>query len=211
MHLDNEEKTEFMTDGPSYCYKVMPFRLKNEGATYQRLTDKIFADQMGRIVEVYVDDMVAKTPTMGYHCRDLEDIFAKLRRRNMRLNPKKCFGVKAGKFLGFMISKRGIEANPDKCRAIIDMRSPSPIKEVQSLARKITALSHFMSKAADKVAQFFECIKRSDNLEWIETCIKAFLQIKQFLATPPILQNPIQVSNFFCIYQIQGKPSVRFW
>ena len=164
MHLDDEEKTAFMTDGPSYCYKVMPFGLKNAGATYQRLMDKIFADQMDRIVEVYVDDMVAKTLTLGDHCRDLEDIFAQLRRRNMRLNPKKCaFRVKASKFLGFMITKRGIEANLDKCRAIIDKRSPSLIKEVQSLARKITALSHFMSKVANKVAQFFECIKKSDN------------------------------------------------
>ena len=102
-------------------------------------------------MEVYIDDMVAKTPTIGDHCGDLEEIFAQLRRRNMQLNPDKCaFTIKAGKFLGFMITKRGI-----------DIRSPSTIKEVQSLVGKVTALSCFMSKAVDKVAPFFKCIKKS--------------------------------------------------
>ena len=94
----------------------------------------------------------------------------------MRLNPDKCaFRVKAGKFLGFMITRRGIEANPHKCRAIIDMRSPSTMKEVQSLAGKETTLSHFMSKAADKVALFFEFKKKLDNFQWTEAYEKAFL------------------------------------
>ena len=176
MHPENEEKIAFMTNELSYYYKVMPFGLKNAGATYQRLMEKIFADRIGRIVEVYVDDMMAKTPTTGDHCRDLEEIFAQLRTRNMQLNLDKCaFGVKTGKFLGFMITKRGIEANLDKCWAIIDMRSPSTIKKkkIQSLVGKVTALSHFMFKAA--VAPFFEYIKNSNSFEWTKTCEKAFL------------------------------------
>ena len=113
MHPNDEEKIVFMIDGPSYYYKVMPFELKNVGATCQRLMDKAFTDQISRNMEVYADDMVAKTPTMGDYYRDLEEIFAQLRKRSMGLNPDKCaFGVKAGKFLGFMITRRGIEANP---------------------------------------------------------------------------------------------------
>ena len=75
IHPEDEEKTTLMTDGLSYCYKVMPFRLKNVGPIYQRLMDKVFANKIGRNVEVYVNDMVAKTPTSGDHCRDLEEIF----------------------------------------------------------------------------------------------------------------------------------------
>ena len=83
-----------MTDGPSYCYRVMPLGLKNAGATYQRLMDKIFQEQIGQNVEVYVDDMVAKTPNTRDHCADLEEIFMQLRKNNMCLNPFKCaFGV----------------------------------------------------------------------------------------------------------------------
>ena len=97
----------------------------------------------------------------------------------MLFNPKRCaFWVKAGKFLSFMIMIRGIEANSDKCQAIIDMMSPGTVKEVQSLAGKVTALSHFTSKVADKVALFFEYIKKSDSFEWIEDYEKTFLHIK---------------------------------
>ena len=96
--------------------------------------DKIFQEQIGRDVEVYVDDMVAKTPSSRDHYANLEEVFMQLRKNNMRLNPLKCaFGVEEGKFLGFMITRRGIEANPDKCRAILEMQSPSIVKEVQSL------------------------------------------------------------------------------
>ena len=102
----------FMTDGPSNCYRVMPFSLKNVGATYPRLMDKVFQVQIGRNVEVYVDNMVAKTPSSGDHCADLEEIFMQLGKNNMRPNPAKCaFRLETGKFLRFMITRRGIEAS----------------------------------------------------------------------------------------------------
>ena len=83
----------------------MLFRLKNEGATYQRLVNKVFANKIGQSMEVYVDDMLVKSPTIEQHIEDLANTFASLRLYNMRLNPKKCtFGAKAGKFLGFMVS-----------------------------------------------------------------------------------------------------------
>uniref|UniRef100_A0A151UE88 Retrovirus-related Pol polyprotein from transposon 412 family n=1 Tax=Cajanus cajan TaxID=3821 RepID=A0A151UE88_CAJCA len=99
----------------AYSGRVMPFGLKNAGATYQRLMDKGFHQQIGRNMEVYVDDMVVKTTSATDHVSDLAEIFAQIRRHNMHLNPEKCvFGVQRGRFLGFMITSRGIEANPEK-------------------------------------------------------------------------------------------------
>ncbi|RDX96592.1 hypothetical protein CR513_20731, partial [Mucuna pruriens] len=108
MHPHDEEKTTFITEEGAFCYQVMPFGLKNAGATYQRLMDKIFKEILGRDVEVYVDDMVARSQCMKEHCGALGRIFDVLRKHKLRLNPSKCsFGVKAGKFLGFMLTERG--------------------------------------------------------------------------------------------------------
>nr|KYP71974.1 Retrovirus-related Pol polyprotein from transposon opus [Cajanus cajan] len=142
MHPQDEEKMAFITETANYCYRVMSFGLKNAGATYQRLMNKIFHDQIGRSMEVYVDDMVVKSSDVSTHVRDLAKVFQALRQHQMRLNPEKCvFGVSGGKFLGFMLSNRGIEANPDKFQAILDMKSPGTLKEVQKLAGRLTSLS----------------------------------------------------------------------
>nr|KYP38666.1 Transposon Ty3-I Gag-Pol polyprotein [Cajanus cajan] len=110
---------------------------------YSGLMDKIFRHQIGNCLEVYVDDMVIKSNSAANHLEDLHSIFDEVRRHSMRLNPAKCtFGVAGGKFLGFMLSKRGIEANPDKCQAIINMQSPRNVKEVQRLAGRIASLAH---------------------------------------------------------------------
>ncbi|RDX84072.1 hypothetical protein CR513_34929, partial [Mucuna pruriens] len=131
MHPGDEEKTAFITDSGAFCYRVMPFGLKNAGATYQRLMDKIFKEVSGQDIEVYVDDMVAKSEGGRSHCEALRRVYRILRRHQLRLNPEKCsFGVQAGRFLGYMLTKRGIEANPEKCGAVISMRSPQNVKEV---------------------------------------------------------------------------------
>ncbi|XP_072077924.1 uncharacterized protein [Arachis hypogaea] len=110
MHPSDQNKTAFISENGNYCYKVMPFGLKNAGTTYQRLMDKVFAKQIDRNIEVYVNDMIAKTKIGNNHLDDLAEIFRELREYNMRLNPKKCaFGVQSGKFLGFMLTSRGIE------------------------------------------------------------------------------------------------------
>ena len=141
MAPEDEEKTAFITDKGIYCYKVMPFGLKNAGATYQRLVNKVFKNQIGRNMEVYVDDMLVKTSEENDHLEDLKEAFDNLRRHQMKLNPTKCaFGVTAGKFLGFLVSKHGIEANPEKIQAILDMRQPTSKKEVQQLTGRIAAL-----------------------------------------------------------------------
>ena len=120
----------------------MPFGLKNEGATYQRLVNRMFQKQIGATMEVYIDDMLVKPTTAGLRIAHLSEAFQILRNYNMKLNPAKCaFGMSAGKFLGFIVNHRGIEANPDKIKAVLDMPSPSGIKEVQRLTGRLCSLS----------------------------------------------------------------------
>ena len=119
----------------------MPFSLKNTGTTYQRLINKMFANQIGRNLQVYVNDMLVKIRREEDHLKDLEETFGTLRSYNMKLNLSKCaFEVTVGKFLDFMVSQRGIKANPNKTRAIIEMAPPKNVKEVQSLNGKVAAL-----------------------------------------------------------------------
>ena len=186
MHEADQEKTSFVTSQGLFCFKVMPFGLKNAGATYQRLMNKMFAQQIGRNVQVYVDDMLVKSRREEDHLEDLKETFNTLRSYNMKLNPGKCaFGVMAGKFLGFMVSQRGIEANLDKIRAIMEMAPPRNVKEVQSLNGKIAALNRFVSRATDKYLLFFCTLKRS--FEWIADCQQAFEELKVYLSSPPLL------------------------
>ncbi|XP_058099817.1 uncharacterized protein LOC131244188 [Magnolia sinica] len=113
MHPPDRQKTTFITDKGLYCYRVMPFDLKNAGATYQRPVNQIFTKQIGHIMEVYVDDRLVKSIKASDHLADLRETFTILQEYQMKLNPAKCaFGVGSGKFLGFQVSQRGIEANP---------------------------------------------------------------------------------------------------
>ena len=165
----DQEKTSFVTSQGLFCYEVMLFGLKNAGATYQRLVNHMFRPQIGQNVEVYVDDMLVKSLDKGKHLDDLQETFNTLRQYNMKLNPNKCaFEVASGKFLGFMVSHRGIEANPEKIKAILDMKSPQSIKEVQSLTGRVAALNRFFSKATDRCLSFFKVLKKA--FEWTNEC-----------------------------------------
>ena len=138
MDPDDQEKTSFVTGQGTYCYRVMPFGLKNIGATYQRLVNRMFQKQIGESMEVYINDMLVKSTTAKLHIPRMFEAFQILREYNMKLNPAKCaFGVLAGKFLGFIVNNQGIEANPDKIKAVLDMPPPSNIKEVQHLTGRI--------------------------------------------------------------------------
>ena len=181
---DDQEKTSFVTGQGTYCYRVMPFGLKNAGATYQRLVNKMFQKQIGASMEVYIDDMLVKSTTAELHIAHLVEAFLILKEYNMKLNPAKCaFGVSAGKFLGFIVNNRGIEANPDKIKAVLDMPSPSSIKEVQRLIGRIAALSRFLSRASDKCQPFFQILKKS--FQWDARCEEAFAALKNYLSSPP--------------------------
>ncbi|XP_057755615.1 uncharacterized protein LOC130974778 [Arachis stenosperma] len=191
MHSEDRSKTAFITEHGNFCYRVMPFGLKNAGATYQRLMDKVFRHQIGRNIEIYVDDMVAKTTSERSHCDDLKEIFEQIRSYNMRLNPEKCaFGIQGGKFLGFMLTSRGIEANPEKCKAILNMTSPKTIKEVQQLAGRIAALSRFLPAVSSRSHLFFQTILKNKQFQWTPECEKAFAELKTILSSPPVLQRP---------------------
>ena len=156
----DQEKTAFITSQGLYCYKVMPIGLKNAGATYQRLVNKMFCKQIVRNMEVYVDDMLVKSKEEFAYLDDLKETFATLRKYKMKLNPSKCaFGVASGKFLGFMVSQRGIEANLEKVQAILNMALSKIVKEVQKLTGRIAALNMFVSKAMDKCLPFFKTLK----------------------------------------------------
>ena len=121
MHAPDQEHTSFVTDKGLYCWNVMPFGPKNAGATYQRLVNMMFSEQIGNNMEVYVDDMLVKSKHNNNHVDDLEECFAVLQKYNMKLNPQKCsFGVSSGKFMGFIVYARGIEINPVKIQALID-------------------------------------------------------------------------------------------
>jgi hypothetical protein len=178
----DEEKTTFVTDQGIYCYKVMPFGLKNAGATFQRMVNTVFSKQIGRNMEAYVDDMVVKSLTFAEHVADLSEAFTVMRSVNMKLNPTKSFfGLSGGKFLGFMVSERGIEIHPSKCRAILDMPSPTTPKEVQVLTGRVAALNRFIAKSGEVCSPFFRTLRKSKNFEWTDECESAFRKLKEYL------------------------------
>ena len=164
----------------------MPFRLKNARVTYQRLVNKMFSKQIGRNMEVYVDDMLVKSKEELTHLDDLRETFATLKQYQMKLNLGKCvFGVVSGKFLGFIVSQRGIEANPEKVQAIINMASPKTVKEVQKLTGRIAIINRFVSRATDKCLPFFKTLKQA--FMWTDECEAAFQELKRYLSHPPFL------------------------
>ena len=157
MYWPNEDHTSFITDRGFYYYKAMLFGLKNAGATYQRLVNMMFKDLIGKTMEVYVEDMLVKSKMAGDHVEHLWQSFSILQKYQMKLNPLKCaFGVKSGKFLGFTVNQRGIDANPEKINALLEMSSPKKPKEVMSLAGRVSVLSRFMSWAMNRCAPFFD-------------------------------------------------------
>ena len=123
--LDDQEKTTFVTPIRNYHYKVMPFGLKNAGSTYQRMMTRMFESLLRKNIEIYIDDMVVKSKRVSEHLGDLRVILKILRNYKLRLNASKCsFGVGSSKFLGYMVTHRGIEVNPDQIKAINNLRSP---------------------------------------------------------------------------------------
>ncbi|GJU36581.1 reverse transcriptase domain-containing protein [Tanacetum coccineum] len=189
-----EEKTAFHTSQGVYCYTKIPFGLKNAGAAYQRLVDKAFDSQVGRNIEVYIDDLVIKSHTEAEMLRDIDETFRTLRKINMKLNPKKCaFGAVEGMFLGYIITPEGIKPCPSKTEAVLQISSPLTIKEVQSLNGKLASLNRFLSKSAETSLPLFKtlkkCIKKSD-FHWTPEAKQAFKQLKQHLSELPLLVAP---------------------
>ncbi|XP_019191514.1 PREDICTED: uncharacterized protein LOC109186061 [Ipomoea nil] len=156
----------------------------------------------------YVDDMLVKSREEDKHAEDLADCFKVMMKYNLRLNPKKCaFAVQGGKFLGYMVTKRGIEPNPEKVQAIIDMQPPTTVRDLQRLTGRLAALSRFLSKAADKTVPFFEAMKKKEGFAWTAECQRSFEELKQYLSSPPVLSTP-QVGEPLFLYLAASAKAV---
>jgi hypothetical protein len=164
LKIEDEEKTAFITPYGVFCYQVMPFGLNNAGATYQRMMQNCLRSQIGRNIQVYIDDVVITTRKEDSLISDLQETFDNLDRYKLKLNPTKCsFGVSAGQLLGFLVSARGIEANPEKIQAILTMGKPTKLHEVQQLAGRVVALSRFVAWLGEKALPFYALMKKSDK------------------------------------------------
>jgi hypothetical protein len=197
MKKEDEPKTSFITPSGTYCYLWMPERLKNAGGSFSRMTTKVLHSQIGRNVLTYVDDIIVKSTKQENHITDLQETFTNFRQAGLKLNPEKCvFGVKKGKFLGCLVSTKGIEANPSKIEAILRMETPSTKKGAQRFAGRLASLNRFISRSAERNLPFFEILKSAKVFQWGPTQQKAIKELKQYLIdlttlTPPAPGAPL--------------------
>ena len=189
---EDRENTTFITAWGTFCYKVMPFGLKNAGATYQRAMVTLFHDMMHKEIEVYVDDMIAKSKSEAEHIAHLQKLFDRLREFKLKLNPAKCtFGVKSGKLLGFIVNERGIEVDPDKVEAIMNMPAPRTEKEVRGFLGRLNYIARFISQLTATCEPIFKLLRKNQPVKWNDECQEAFEKIKLYLQNPPILVPPV--------------------
>ncbi|GMP49154.1 hypothetical protein CsSME_00016227 [Camellia sinensis var. sinensis] len=191
MAEEDAEKTAFRTPLGNFFYSVMPFGLKNAGATYQRAMTAIFHDMIHHEVEDYVDDLVVKSKKEEDHLRDLEKVFKRCQKFKMRMNPLKCaFGVTAGKFLGFLVHRHGIEADDDKVKSIRAMPPPHSQKELKKFLGKVSYIRRFIPALAEISAPFGSLLKGDAKFEWNQEHQKAFERIKAALTSPQTMIAP---------------------
>src|SRR3954464_1844963 len=198
MKEDDEEHTSFITPYGVFFYRTMPFGLKSVGATYQWMMQACLKEQININVHVYVDDIVIKTYSASTLLDDLRKTFATLNKYRIKLNPKKCvFGVPAGKLLGYMVSSRGIEANPEKVQALARMEEPTDIKGVQQLTGKLAALSRFINRLGERTLPFYQLLRKGEKFEWTEEARKVFADLKKTLSIQPILAVPKEKEKLY--------------
>ena len=131
-----------------------------------------------------MDDIVVKSRKGSDLLADLAETFANLQKYDIKLNPAKCtFGVPRGKLLGFLVSKRGIDANPEKIGAIVRMKRPERLHDVQKLTGCLAALSRFISRLGEKALPLYRLMKKSDSFEWTAEAQAAFVKLKALLST----------------------------
>ncbi len=202
MAPEDIHKTAFRVPGAVglFEYIVMTFGLKNAGATYQRAMNYIFHDLIGKLVEIYIDDVVVKSTSIEGHLEDLRQILERTRRFGLRMNPKKCaFGVTAGQFLGFLVHERGIEIGLKSQEAVRTMKPPTTRKELQQLIGKINFVRRFISNLSGRIEPFMGMvkIKSDDEFRWGAEQQRAFEEIKEYLSKPPVLVSPQQDRPFY--------------
>ncbi|KAG8498572.1 hypothetical protein CXB51_004858 [Gossypium anomalum] len=191
MHPEDMDKTTFITLWGTFCYKVMPFGLKNAGATYQRAMVNLFHDMMHKDIEVYVDDMIAKSRTEKEHIEVLRRLFLRLRKFQLKFNPVKCtFGARSRKLLGFVVSEKGIEVDSDMVRAIRELPLPRTQKEVRGFLGRLNYIARFISQLTEKCDSIFHLLRKHNQGTWDEECQNAFEKVKQYLLNAPLLSPP---------------------
>jgi hypothetical protein len=197
MKKEDEPKTSFITPSGTYCYLRMPEGLKNAGGSFSRMTAKVLHSQIGRNMLTYVDDIIVKCTKQENHITDLQETFANFRQAGLKLNLEKCvFGVNKGKFLGCLVSTKGIEANPNKIEAILRMEPPSTKMGAQRLIGRLASLNQFISRSAERNLPIFEVLKSAEVFQWGSAQQKAFEELKQYLIdlttlTPPMPGAPL--------------------
>jgi hypothetical protein len=183
--------TSFITPFGMYCYVTMPFDLQNVGATYQQCMQHVFGEHIGPTVEAYVDDIVVKTKTISNLINDLDVAFKCLRAKNIKLNPEKCiFGIPRGMLLGFIISERGIEANPEKIAAITKMSPVQDLKGVQRVTSCFVVFSRFILCLGEKALPLYYLLKKSKHFSWTLEAEEGLAKLKATLSNPPVLVPP---------------------
>ncbi|GJS00908.1 reverse transcriptase domain-containing protein [Tanacetum coccineum] len=211
MAEEDEDKTAFYAGEGVFCYKKMPFGLKNAGATYQRLVDKVFSHQIGRNLKTYVDDIVIKSTSEKEMLKYIQETFKRFRSINMKLNPKKfSFGVEEGPFLGHLITKQGIKANPSKIKAVTDLDQPRTLKDIQSLNGKLAAINRFLSKGAERSLAFFKVLKgykHKKSIQWTTEADKALEEMKKLVQVLPTLTAP-RVGETLTMHLAASKESI---
>lgn len=209
LHPEDEAKTSFVTPDGVYCYVRMPFGLRNAGATFTRLIHSALEAQLGRNVEAYIDDVVIKSKLALDHAADLREMFDNLRRACIKLNPKKCtFGATRGKLLGYLVSKRGIEANPEKIKAITDMGSPRTPKEVHRLTGRLASLSRFLARSAENCLPFFAVLRGASPFRWTPECQQALDNLKTHLSKLTSLASPPHPGQGLLLYLAASPAAV---
>ena len=167
----NMEKTAFIIELGTYYYRAMRFGLKNIRATYQRATTTFFHDMMHRDIEVYVDDMIVKSWDRADHLAALERFFKRIRQFRLRLNPKKCtFGVTFGKLLRYMVSEKGIEADPKNIRVILEISTPRTEKEIRGFLGRLQYICRFIARLINICEHIFQLLRKNHPIVWDDHC-----------------------------------------
>jgi ribonuclease HI len=191
MKEEDKASTSFITPFGTYCFIRMPEGLKNAGSTFSRFTKTVLESQVGRNIFTYVDDIVVASKNKEDHLVDLAETFANMRDARLHLNPEKCvFDVRQGKILGYLVSHRGIEANPTKIQAIINMMPLQSARDVQRLTGRLAALNRFISKSAERSLPFLKTLHGAKEFAWGPEQATAFASLKQHLSELAILTNP---------------------
>jgi hypothetical protein len=191
MNEEDKASTSFITPFGMYCFIRMPEGLKNSMSTFSHLTKTVLESQVGRNIFTYVDDIVVTNKSKEDHLADLVETFANMRDARLRLDSEKCvFGVHQGKILGYLVSHRGIEANPTKIQAIINMAPPQSARDVQRLTGRLAALNRFISKSAERSLPFLKTLRGTKDFAWGLEQATAFASLKQHLSELAILTSP---------------------